>query len=149
MSLTEWVLKEGAKAGVMYIVKVGAETVGEPVWPLTLGIVGYGALNAALDADSEAVCKEASATYLKNCPHLKPVPMTWSPPTTRCHEAAFAYHGCAFLYKGTPLFHPESHLDTNRLAANVIRYDHTTKRAAYYKSWHLLPCQRCSRDELA
>jgi hypothetical protein len=80
-------------------------------WPFALASMTYSGVDSLVSSDERANCAEAAAK-LGHCPHLRVVPMSWSPPTPRCVEAAFKYYGCAFLYKGTVICHDQPNLDT-------------------------------------
>jgi hypothetical protein len=69
--MTEWALKETAKAGVRQIVKVAAPDL---AWPFTLAMFADSAIEAFISSSDHQACAEASAK-LGNCPHLHVMPL--------------------------------------------------------------------------
>ena len=74
--------------------------------------------------------EEQDLEHLKKalgCSCLTIVSRDWAPPTIRCLEKVAAMkHGCAFVFNGSAVYHPQTNLDVKLVATNVLRWNRKT-----------------------
>jgi hypothetical protein len=108
--------------------------------PIGWAILATEGLYALADDHIESV--RDKAREIIRCSHLE-ICQGWGPPTALTVEYAFKEKGCAFLYKGVPLWHFQPNLNVSKLSSSPLRFNKRTQKVGTYVM-HLEPCRSCA-----
>lgn len=98
----------------------------------------------AFVSESEQASLDA-VSQLTGCTCFSVLAMDFSPPTIRCVEGvAQRQHGCAFVFDGTAIYHPQTDMDVRAATGRVLRWNAKTKKVDLDTRTHAKRCRNCS-----